>query len=175
MKNKTDQVIHIPKRLRLGMLCEVDYENVFFADVSDEALPKATTPKPLPEASTKPSTKGSSKPKKPTTTNWIKKAATLAAVATMSIAGSLSQLTHNATATTDLAKETKLPNSIMVYGNRHNTQLLSNLVDEFPSVWKDKGFVNVPKDRWIKITLRNDWQNRLPTTNKSLKVYLLGI
>ena len=172
VKNKTDKPIYIPKRLRLGILCEVDYKNVFFTtsdddtpnDSGNDGLLKALLPKP-----------SISKPKKPATTNWIKKAAILATVASINITSSLLHLVYNATTTTDLAKETKLPNGIMVYSNRHDTQLLSNLVDEFPTVWRDEGFVNVPEDRWMKITLRDDWQNRLPTTNKSSKVYPLGI
>ena len=165
VKNETDQAVQIPKRLRLGMLCEVDYENVFFTEQAEAPSSDA-----LPKASMKPSV---------TTTNWIKKAATLATVASMSIAGSLSQLVNNATTShssqsTDVAKETKLPNGVMVYGNNNDTQLLTNLVNEFPTLWKDEGFAKVPENDWMKLTLRDDWQSRLPKSNRA-KVYPLGI
>ena len=115
VKNETDQTVHIPKRHRLGMLCEIDYGNVFFAEATTvtETLLKATEDA-LPEATMKSSIDRStrhSKASKPTT-NWIKKATTLAAVATVSIASSLSQLVYNATTTahpiTDIATETTL-------------------------------------------------------------------
>ena len=61
----------------------------------------------------------------------------------------------------------------MVYGDANSTSALENLVNEFPTIWKDDGFVNVPQDEWMKITLRDDWQSRLPSTNKA-KIYTLG-
>ena len=44
VKNETDNVIQIPKRLRLDMLCEVDYKNVFFAEAKN--LPNKDLSKP---------------------------------------------------------------------------------------------------------------------------------
>ena len=43
VKNEIDNVIQISKRLRLDMLCEIDYENVFFAEA--ENLLKTSTKK----------------------------------------------------------------------------------------------------------------------------------
>ena len=60
----------------------------------------------------------------------------------------------------------------MVYGDNHETAILSNLVHEFPSLWLDTGFVDIPKDEWMRISLRDDWQTRV--TGKA-KVYPLGI
>ena len=155
VKNETDHVVQIPKRLRLGMLCEIDYENVFFAEPT--ALPSKCLPKPS------------------ASTSWIKKAATLATVASMSLAGSLSALAHNAVASqADVAKETKLPNGVMIYGDSHDTRILADLVDEFPTLWQDEGFAKVPEEDWMKLSLRDDWQSRLPKTNRA-KIYPLGI
>ena len=89
------------------------------------------------------------------TTNQIKKAATLATVASMSMAESLSQLVYNAISI-DITKETKLPNGIIIYDNDNNTQLLTNLVNKFPTLQKDKGFAKVPKNNQIKLILRDN-------------------
>ena len=156
VKNETDHVVQIPKKLRLGMLCEVDYENVFFAEPMPDSLPESL-------------------PKPAKTFNWVKKAATLATVASMSLAGSFSQLVYNAVPEiTDVASETKLPNGVRVYGNKHDTGILSDLVNEFPTLWRDQGFVQVPENDWMQLTLRDDWQTRLPKSNRA-KIYPLGI
>ena len=148
VKNETDHAVQIPKKLRLGTLQEMDYENVFFA--------AAETAKP----------KGQS---------WIKKAATFAAVTSMSLAGSFSSLVNHASEiSSGFATESKLSNGVMVYGNEHEKQQLSDLVDEFPSLWKDEGFAKVPQDEWMKLSLRDDWQSRLPSSKRA-KVYPLGL
>lgn len=46
----------------------------------------------------------------------------------------------------ELVKEIKLPNEVMVYGDSKVTLFLADLVAEFPTIWKDKGFVKVPID-----------------------------
>lgn len=46
---------------------------------------------------------------------------------------------------------------------------------DFPTVWKDEGFVNLPEDDWMKITLRDDWQNKLSSGGSKAKIYSLGI
>ena len=156
---------------RLGMLSELDYENVFFAEQDTE---KYVTPPPkegLRKAST----------------SWIKKAATIATVAAFSISATMNNVLPkaskailpqasilNPSATTPLAKETRLDNGVMVYGDAQATTALSDLVTEFPTIWQDEGFVKLPQDDWMKITLRDDWQSRLPSGNRA-KIYPLGI
>ena len=165
VKNEIDNVIQISKRLRLDMLCEVDYENVFFAEAGD--LLKA-------------STKKDSKPSATTASfSWIKKAATIAIAASISLAGSLSQLTHVGqagvvNANVGAATETKLSNDVMVYDNSQDIKILSNLVNEFPTLWKDESFVNISEKDWMKLSLRDDWQSRLSKSNR-VKIYSLDI
>ncbi len=38
----------------------------------------------------------------------------------------------------------KLANGVMVFGDAHAMKALTDLVNEFPGPWVDKGFVNVP-------------------------------
>ena len=195
-KNESNHTVQIPRKHRLGTVSELDYENVFFTEHFNDTAESAT---PAKERLRKaPSTQKS--------TNWIKKAATIATVAAFSISATMNSLlpktdggiselgkrpsieeipmqalnlptapSLNPSANTLLAKETRLDNGVMVYGDAQATTALSDLVAEFPQVWKDEGFVNIPEDRWMKITLRDDWQHRLPATNKSSKVYPLGV
>ena len=133
-KNESNQTVQIPRKHRLGVLSELDYENVFFVDHTPppkEGLQKASTG-----------------------TNWFKKAATIATVAAFSISATMnsilpqqplqqpsvaalpqaSVLKPSAT-TPDLAKETRLDNGVIVYGNAQATTALSDLVIEFPTIW----------------------------------------
>ena len=70
--------------------------------------------------------------------------------------------------------ETQLPNGMMVYGDEHATKAFSDLVDEFPTLWKDEGSVDVPMDEWMKIPLRSDWESRVKARTNA-KVYPLGL
>lgn len=142
------------------MLFEVDYENVFLV----ESEPAKDLSKP-----------SAGKQARKPFTGWIRKAATLATVAAVSLISNLVALIKDVshTAVLELAKEIKLSNGVMVYGDSKATLSLADLVAEFPTIWKDEGFVKVPIDDWMKITLRDDWQSRLPNINKA-KVYSLG-
>ena len=174
-KNETDRHVRISKKQRLGTLCELDYENAFFAEHSSPSPPKEP---PLKQP------KGTLRKPSPSSTSWIKKAATIATAAAFSISATMNNLLPNHDMKPSaamplsqqdvpnlLAKETRLPNGVMVYGDKHATSSLANLVSEFPSVWKDEGFVKVPQDDWMKITLRDDWQTKL---QPKVKIYPLG-
>ena len=60
----------------------------------------------------------------------------------------------------------------MVYGDQSTVNKFSALVNEFPTLWQDHGFVNVPEDERMKITLRDDWQSRV---SGKAKIYPLGL
>lgn len=153
VKNETNHFVQIPRKLCLGMLCEIDYENIFFVE------PTILLETPAP-----------------TVAKWVKKVTTSATVATMSPARSLLALCHNTVAkdAADVPKEIKLPNGVMVYGDSNNTKVLFDLVAEYPRLWNDEGFANIPEEDWMTILLRDDWQSRLPKSN-SAKIYPLGI
>lgn len=70
------------------------------------------------------------------------------------------------------AKEETLPNGIKIYGFDTERQAYAKLVEEFPSLWKDDGFIKVPPEEWMRIPLKDGWQDKL--TGRS-KIYPLGI
>ena len=73
-----------------------------------------------------------------------------------------------------LAEENRLSNGVMVYGkSSEEVEALTNLVHEFPDIWIDTGFVKVHEDEWMKLQLRNDWQDKMAGKGKA-KIYPLG-
>ena len=98
--------------------------------------------------------------------------------ASISLAESLSQLINvdqaDIVKVDNVADETRLSNDVMIYDNSHEIKILSNLMKEFPTLWKNEGFVNIPEENWMKLSLRDDWQSRLSKSNRA-KIYPLGI
>lgn len=47
----------------------------------------------------------------------------------------------------------------MAFGEDGAIQEYAKLVDSFPTLWKDEGFIDVPKQDWMRIPLRDDWQS----------------
>ncbi len=148
-RNESEHPVQIPKRFCLGSVTEMEYENCFQVELSTEM---AMTP-----------------PRR--TTSWIKKAAGLAAVGAAAFAATVSPNSASPDGTVG-RHEMQLPNGVMVYGNPRECQALSDLVDEFPTLWVDQGFVKVPKEEWMKIPLQENWQSKI---SGKAKVYPLGI
>ena len=76
----------------------------------------------------------------------MKKVVTFAAIMLMSLADSFASLvnyTKNKILANFESIELKLSNDVMIYENKLEKQQLTNLVDEFLLLWKDKGFVKV--------------------------------
>lgn len=48
---------------------------------------------------------------------------------------------------TDASKETVLKNRIKVFGDADAVRQISDLVAEYPSIWKSQGFVQIPPER----------------------------
>jgi hypothetical protein len=49
---------------------------------------------------------------------------------------------------------------------------ISAALDEFPTIWTDIGFVDVPEDHWMRIPLRSDWESKI---KGKARVYPLGL
>lgn len=74
--------------------------------------------------------------------------------------------------TVDPLLETKLVNSVKVYGDQVAVERLSSLVTEFSSIWEISGFVNMSPERWMMVSLQDDWQSCVSAIRP--KVYPLG-
>ena len=79
-------------------------------------------------------------------TSWIEKAATLATIASMSLVGSILAICNNAIASqapasqaptnqaTDVAKEIKLSNEVIVYNNEEDIKILFDLIAKYSTL-----------------------------------------
>ena len=92
--------MRIPSKYRLGILSKLNYKNVFFIEY--KLLKSAKVRKP--------------------STGWIKKVATIATVAAFSITATINSLLPDyilkpSVTALNLAKETRLDNEVIVYGD----------------------------------------------------------
>ncbi len=55
---------------------------------------------------------------------------------------------------TDTLMEKVLKNRIRVFENANAVRQISDLVAEYPSIWESQGFVKIPPERWMKVTLK---------------------
>lgn len=60
----------------------------------------------------------------------------------------------------------------MVYGTPGETRLLTELVHDYPALWKDEGSVDIPVDEWMKLPLRSDWELKV---SRKANVYPVGL
>ena len=65
-------------------------------------------------------------------------------------------------------KDTVLPNGVTIYGDVPDLAAVAN---EFPDLWTEGGFAEVPLNEWMRIPLRSDWEDKAP---KTARVYPLG-
>ena len=68
--------------------------------------------------------------------------------------------------------EITLDNGVRVYKDEHVVNLLSQLVAEYPSIWKSEGFIRILPERWMKVPLKPGWEAKISAIK--LRVYPLG-
>lgn len=73
----------------------------------------------------------------------------------------------------DTNLETKLLNSIKIYGNKKAVEEIMRLVNKYLSIWESLGFVQMPRERWIKIHLKFGWESKVFAIKP--RVYFLDI
>ena len=168
-KNESDVPIKIPRNQRLGTIYDTDFDNCF--QVSPEAeqdVRELATRRPAAEHKT----------------SWIKKVfnkvvkpAALAFLATTAASSATSSIKTDIAPKVSKVPEIKvmptlsdftMPSGVRIYGD---TKPLQAVADEFPSLWEEGSFANVPQEDWMRIPLRSDWESKIP---KTPRVYPLG-
>ena len=149
-QNESSLPISVPKRMKLGGLCEIPFDNCFQASL-DSDVAKIT-----PMDSTHPRIKVNTDSNSPHLTKHQKPIKSEI----------LPSLPSN------LPREVRLDNGIRVFGTPNDVRVLRALTDEFPSLWEEGGFVKIPEDDWMKLPLKSDWESRV---NGRAKVYPVGI
>ena len=69
--------------------------------------------------------------------------------------------------------ETELPNGIIIYEDKEAVDAITRLVDNYSSIWKSSGFVQIPPERWMKVHQKPGWETKV--SNIKPRVYPLGI
>ena len=109
--------------------------------------------------------------KSSTTFNWIKETFE-ASVMLAALSFSSSKLTKQFSCHENLSTaKLVLLNDIMLYDNKEAIKAYTDLVNDFSILWKNEEFINIFEKRWMRLSLRNDWQDRI--SNK-FKMYLLS-
>ena len=73
----------------------------------------------------------------------------------------------------DLAdKKVRLFNESMIYDNDETRTAFANFIAEFLSLWDDRDFIDVSQDKWMRISLKSDWQTKI---NEKAKIYSFDI
>lgn len=47
------------------------------------------------------------------------------------------------------------------------TEAVMHLTSEYEDVFRDKGFVEIPEDEWMRITIKPEWQTHIPKRSKA--------
>ena len=67
--------------------------------------------------------------------------------------------------------EIVLPNGIHIYGNEHARTALTQVAQSY-DIWHDRGFVDLPMSEWMRIPMKDGWQD---CARGQAKIYPLGI
>ena len=154
-RNDSEVPVTISRTTRLGHVTEIPYDSCYLA--SGELAHLASKP-----------------PKKIRQQGWhqrMLKAATAFLATNIPVAGSTATVstgsasvaenpasvaTNPASVGTNPASvaETLLPNGVTIHGRDAATTALAEVVNAYPVLWKDSGFVDLPEDRWMRIPLK---------------------
>lgn len=164
-RNNSPSPTRIPRRTSLGLVSEIEYGNCF--QISDCSLDMKL---PGQERLSKKLTPISSPSAKESTLSSIRVHQTNQP--TRDIFRTTPNVRPVIPLATTAAREETLDNGVKIYGSEVERKIYTNLVAEFPSLWKDDGFIKVPPEEWMRIPLKEGWQEKL--TGRS-KIYPLGI
>lgn len=182
VKNDSLQPVQIPRKYRVGDVSEFNYENCY--QISNPKLtmrPANDTPKiwfkKAFTAAAMLSTISQSQPIKPKTPgpspqDILSKIPSQNETTVLPHVPDHKFPSIQVTIPNDPSRcETCLPNGISLYGNKDEIGQYTQLVDEFPTLWVNDGFIDVPKDQWMTIPLKQNWKSKI--SGKS-KIYPLG-
>ena len=71
-----------------------------------------------------------------------------------------------------ISSNVKLSNEVTIHNLGKNTiQELTEVVEEFPQIWRDSGFAELSEQNWMCILLKTGWEEKL---KDKAKIYPLG-
>ena len=164
IRNESNHAVQLPRNLRLSIVSELNYSNVFFVDFSKNMLDMTIR-----------------KSKTTHKSSWFKKVMIVItdALATMVSILQKSSMTSSKTFAIayvvaifemmilddDLSKcfaAHVLSNDVTIYD--FDTEIIRSLiqiVDSFSTLWKENEFATLFEENWMKIFLKSDWESRV--------------
>lgn len=55
----------------------------------------------------------------------------------------------------------RLANRISAYGTIEELDIYTQLLNKFPTLWKDDGFIHVTPEEWMRIPLKEGWEFKI--------------
>ncbi len=68
--------------------------------------------------------------------------------------------------------EEKISFEVIAYEDEIEKQKFDKLINEFSKIWKDERFIDVSKEQWMRLSLKEEWQNKMTT---KIKIYSFEI
>lgn len=100
----------------------------------------------------------------------VKSAFNLVSIPLQTVSFSEHKFSYTSTPT-NLSIEIRLDKRMRVYRDKHIVTLLAQLVTKNLSIWESEGFVQIPSERWMKVSLKHGWEAKISTIKP--KVYPL--
>ena len=155
VRNDSSKSVIIFKNFRLEIVIEMIYDDCFLITANESCMIMRPS----------------------TTFNWIKEtfeaSAMLAALTFSSskLTSTKESFCHEDISTAEIVllistAKIVLLNGIMLCDNKEALKAYTELVNDFSTLWKDEEFINIPEERWMRLSLRNDWQDRISSKSK---------
>ena len=152
-RNDSDQPIHLPRKLQVGSVMDLEADGCYHLEDSQQAQELAVT-----------------LPRQTHHCAWTDKAFAMLA---SEIKETEEDKITPSPDRSEASLESVLPNGVTIYGKQTVAAQLAAVIAEFAEIWIDQGgSVDLPKEDWMRIPLRADWESKI--TGRP-KVYPLGI
>ena len=137
--NATAAPVRLPRKAKLGALCEYEQDGAFLATPADAHLAAGNV------------------------RSWKTNLAKGLVVAAAALSGLVQTPTPTNAGTEvgasqiDLNLEHVMPNGITIYGTTEAAEEIAAVAGEFPEIWEDQGAtVDIPEEEWMPIPLKPD-------------------
>lgn len=196
--NNTDQPVKIPRNFRLGKLVELDYPHAFQVQGEDAVELAARIParqhksswfkKVISVFAAAAATAASVASGMPQSAAGVSPVASVPSAFGFPASASpvpapvmpvpvipgmqspVPSVDGSPTVSEKLSPDIVMPNGVTIHQSA-GAQTFASIVEEFPALWTDAGFAELPEENWMRIPLKSDWEDRV--TGKA-KVYPLG-
>ncbi len=65
--------------------------------------------------------------------------------------------------------EKKIFFDVIVFEDKSEKQKFDRLINEFSKIWKNEEFINVLEEQWMRLSLKENWQNKMTAKIRSIR------